>query len=1169
MAYVHKICFIVLVSTIANVILTQEQLLANPHTSPSLKYTWHAIQPRLTQRGFSSSSSQGELVRNTLHILQVQKKSRAITSSVSCYSKTSALLYLSLLLLSNASDVEWNPGPNIKYPCQICIRPVTWRQRGVACDDCEQWCHVECMQMSTPVYEALAHSNVSWHCISCGMPQFSSSLFDSFQMETSNIFDSLTSSSQSSDTSTCSSTAPPSPGPPLATSSPTRRRSPKKVNYAKRKMKILNVNFQSIKNKKEEFGTLIDSTNPDIILGTETWLNSTICSSELFPPGYDVVRKDRADGYGGVCIAIKKDVIFEELTCRSDVDVEAIFTKIHLSRYQTLIICVMYRPPSSSTTYMDNLCNVVEDIHTQHRNAVLWLGGDLNLPDINWETHAIEGNQNPNATNARFMDMVQNCGLQQIVNFPTRQKNCLDLFLTNRPTLVDKCSPLPGIGDHDIVSVVSSVEALRRKPVKRKIFLWKLADMKNMKVECLAFQKDFTERHSSSSSIQAMWDDIKTSLTHLLNKHVPSKLTSTRYNQPWITRSVKRLTRKKKRSYNRAKSSNDRDDHEKYLKLKKQTIIACKEAYNDYLTDIISPDTTSNPKRFWSFINSKRCDASGVAPLKDSDGLTYSDSHSKANILSRQFSSVFNTNEDMTSLKDKGQSPFPAMDHITISPPGVFKILSDLEIHKATGPDEIPARLLKGLATELTPVLAVFFQASLNQGIIPDDWKKANVAPIFKKGDRSKPENYRPISLTSVTCKVLEHIVLSNVMTYLEDHNVLSDAQHGFRKKRSCVSQLVLAVQDLAKAIDDREQLDMVLLDFSKAFDKVPHGRLLHKLQFYGIRGHTHQWVSDFLNNRTQQVVLEGSISNTSHVTSGVPQGSVIGPMLFLLFINDLPEYLSPNSTVRLFADDCMLYHNIKIEEDALHLQEDIDALQRWESDWLMEFNPHKCQVLHVTNKRKPITKSYSIHGQILDSKSTAKYLGVELHKNLSWNHHINQVAKKANSTRAFLQRNIRPCPRRVKELCYHTLLQPIMEYASIIWDPHTQANIKKIEMVQRRYVRFIFNDHRRTSSVAAMLNQLKWPTLQERRAQAKMLMIYRITNSLVDIPQTLLTRSTCTLLHRGHSQKLMVPFARTLIFQRSFFPDSTRLWNSLPQHTIDCTSVNSFKQEVHKIQLR
>ena len=178
-------------------------------------------------------------------------------------------------------------------------------------------------------------------------------------------------------------------------------------------------------------------------------------------------------------------------------------------------------------------------------------------------------------------------------------------------------------------------------------------------------------------------------------------------------------------------------------------------------------------------------------------------------------------------------------------------------------------------------------------------------------------------------------------------------------------------------------------------------------------------WIADFLYNRMQQVLLEGTISTKTQVTSGVPQGSVVSPMLFLIFINDLPEYLSNDTTVRLFAHDCPGYRKIGSEEDSAQLQEDIKSLERWEADWLMEFNPKKCQVLHVTNKRKPIILLYILHGHTLDKGDTAKYLGIYLHQKLSWNHHISQVAKKANSTRAFLQRNIRSCPRKVKVLCY------------------------------------------------------------------------------------------------------------------------------------------------------
>ena len=178
-------------------------------------------------------------------------------------------------------------------------------------------------------------------------------------------------------------------------------------------------------------------------------------------------------------------------------------------------------------------------------------------------------------------------------------------------------------------------------------------------------------------------------------------------------------------------------------------------------------------------------------------------------------------------------------------------------MHKATGPDEIPTRLLKTLADELTPVISLFFQASLNQGIIPDDWKTANVVPVFKKGERNKAENYRPISLTSVTCKLLEHVICSSIMDHLDEHDILTNAQHGFRKQRSCTTQLILTIQDLAKSVDDREQVDVILLDFSKAFDRVPHMRLLHKLKFYGIADNTHAWISDFLRNRSQKVLLD------------------------------------------------------------------------------------------------------------------------------------------------------------------------------------------------------------------------------------------------------------------------------------------------------------------------
>ena len=453
------------------------------------------------------------------------------------------------------------------------------------------------------------------------------------------------------------------------------------------------------------------------------------------------------------------------------------------------------------------------------------------------------------------------------------------------------------------------------------------------------------------------------------------------------------------------------------------------------------------------------------------------------------------------------------------------------------------------------------FQASLDQGKVPNEWRKANIVPLFKKGDRAKPSNYRPVSLTSICSKVLEHIIHSSIMSHFDELNILTDYQHGFRKRRSCESQLIITIQDLAKSLSNSEQVDVILLDFSKAFDKVPHERLLYKLDHYGVRGPVLQWIRSFLQGRTQVVTLDGTTSRPADVQSGVPQGTVLGPLLFLAYINDLPSGITEGTSARLFADDCILYRNIRSQEDADILEKDLNQLQQWEKDWLMEFHPDKCQLLRVTNKRKPICAKYTIHQQELQKTDTAKYLGVTLHHKLSWNTHISSICKKANNTRAFLQRNLSYVPQEVKERCYLTLVRPTLEYASCIWNPYTDANIKKMEMVQRRAARFVCQDFRRTSSVTKMLEALRWPTLQERRTQCRVTMMYRIVQDLVDIPIS--TFHHTTSMAHGHSQRFIIPFARTDAYKHSFFPATIRLWNQLPAVVVEAPTLEIFRSRV------
>ena len=254
----------------------------------------------------------------------------------------------------------------------------------------------------------------------------------------------------------------------------------------------------------------------------------------------------------------------------------------------------------------------------------------------------------------------------------------------------------------------------------------------------------------------------------------------------------------------------------------------------------------------------------------------------------------------------------------------------------------------------------------------------------------------------------------------------------------SCESQLILIVQDLAKGLNDEEQIDAVLLDFSKAFDKVPHQRLLEKLRHYGVRDSINQWIADFLADRQQEVVLEGVHSNATSITSGVPQGTVLGHLLFFVYINDMSEKIS--SSTRLFADYSLVYRIIKSKEDHTLLQEDIDKLQEWERDWLMQFSADKCEVIRITKKRNPLTHDYHINEIKLQKVKNAKYLGLTISSDLSWNTHVDITAKKATTSLNFLKRNLHSCPSTVKEKCYKSLVRPIMEYASCVWDPTPNA---------------------------------------------------------------------------------------------------------------------------------
>ena len=442
----------------------------------------------------------------------------------------------------------------------------------------------------------------------------------------------------------------------------------------------------------------------------------------------------------------------------------------------------------------------------------------------------------------------------------------------------------------------------------------------------------------------------------------------------------------------------------------------------------------------------------------------------------------------------------------------------------------------------MTDVFTIFFQNSLDQGKVPSSWKQAHIFPLFKKGDKTNVENYRPISLTSIACKLLEHIVHSTIMDFLDSSNILTPFQHGFRQGRSCETQLITTLNDFSDCLNNSGQMDAVLLDFSKAFDKVDHEILLSKCDKIGIQGPLHGWITSFLDNRQQYVMVDGSLSDPCRVLSGVPQGTVLGPLLFLIYINDIAEYLTPGTFIRLFCDDSLLYRIINSISDAEILQRDLDQLQIWERENKMEFHPGKCQVLKITNKLEPINKEYRIHGVTLKLECFAKYLGITIDSKLSWNKHLDDVYKKASFMLSFLERNFNKCPKNIKEKCYFALVRPILDYGCCAWDPHKVTQIRKLEMLNKRAARFVTGNYTKEhGETNKNMETLGWPPLEERRAKIKLNMLFKIKNDIVHIPKDDLVSSYRKPLN------YFVPQSNVDAHLYSFFPSTIRSWNSLP----------------------
>ena len=478
-----------------------------------------------------------------------------------------------------------------------------------------------------------------------------------------------------------------------------------------------------------------------------------------------------------------------------------------------------------------------------------------------------------------------------------------------------------------------------------------------------------------------------------------------------------------------------------------------------------------------------------VGPLKEGDELV-TDNKRMAEMLNSWYCSVF-TREDLQQIPEaeqlfNGDSPLTSVE---FTPKLVSEKLKKLNPNSAPGPDGIWTRILHSTADIISVPLAFIYAKCLEEGEVPLEWKKANVAPIYKKGSKTVAGNYRPVSLTCVACKVMEMIICDAIVEHLRKFELIRRSQHGFLRGRSTLTNLLCYLEELTKLLDEGHSLDIVYLDFSKAFDKVPIRRLLNKCAGLGIHGKLLAWIEEWLVGRKQRVVLNGEASSWGDICSGVVQGSCLGPVLFTMFINDIDGSVDTSSTVMSkFADDTKWGKVVENEDHRIEFQEGLDSLMKWSKDWQMDFNVDKCHIMHIGSKNKEF--SYSMGGQELNCSEFEKDIGVLIQKNLKPSLQCAKAAKTANAVLGQISRAVSYRDKVTFLKLFRTYVRPHLEYCIQAWSPWTQGDIDVLENVQKRAIGMVTNFKGRTYE--EKLAEAGMITLEARRRRGDLLQAYR-----------------------------------------------------------------------------
>lgn len=921
---------------------------------------------------------------------------------------------------------------------------------------------------------------------------------------------------------------------------------------------------------------------PDVAIITETKLTeekATDCQLDI--PGYGPpVRRDRTAHGGGVAIWVRSGIPHQELNIDNSSQ-ELIWVSVTTSSGNRLGLCGAYRPGTSADTDIDLFTAMEAGIDRVRQTCShVILAGDFNVHNTPWL-----GSSRTTLAGETAEDMCYLHNLQQHVSEPTRGNNILDLVMSDIPGAVTTTTQAPlGRSDHCVILCDFALTPPREPPTSRTVWRYQQADWNRLR----AFFR-------STDWENVLMDDVNRSCANLTGKilegmhtFIPSKTLLTQIGDPtWWTPECSAAIKAKERAWRAHRRSPGSDAlKDRYHIATSNCSNRIDNAYQSHVSGIrrkIAEGSLSS-RQWWSTI--KKSGGLGrtqsIPILKDGDDSDLTTSQDKAEHLAKYFSSKCTLTPDLSpnNLPRVRSRSTATLQTVRFRPSTVRRQLKQLNPWKATGSDGIPARVLKMCCDELSKPVSLLFSRSFTSGTQPTLWKLANVVPVHKKKSKSDVRNYRPISLLPILSKVMESIVNRSLMNFLEAHNVLSSNQFGFRRGIGTQDVLTLLHHQWSRVAARGGAVRVIAVDIAGAFDKVSHVGVLHKAEEYGIRGTLLQWLRDYLSERKLKVVLDGHSSRPYDIKAGVPQGSILGPTLFLLYVNDAEDHLPNGVRLAVYADDTTLFQLVHtkpaIPMATATLQSGINALSRWGSDWRITFEPSKSQGMTISHHRSPWEfQTVSFNGTDICPSSSVRLLGVDFDTTLEYRQHLRRVCTKANQRLGLLRRASSILEPADREKAYKGFVRPVLEYAPLAWMGAARCHLERLNKVQRKALEII-GGH-------------AWlPSLALRRMVSALCYIYKLHTMGEQNPlRTMLPRPPTprppgvqpTRAHvaeqRRHAYQLSVlPTPRTRNSVLRSFPEiAVPTWNMLPDGILgqppSAKRMQRFKETAYKHLLR